>query len=68
MDNMLNNVLIGVPESVANLQLPDPTLRNLYRDEQDRIFWLNDGVEDCAQDLIEMILRCNKDDKDIPIQ
>lgn len=68
MDNMLNNVLIGVPESVANLQLPDPTLRNLYRDEQDRIFWLNDGVENCAQDLIEMILRCNKDDKDIPMQ
>lgn len=38
MENMLNNVLIGVPESVANLQLPDPTLRNFYRDEQDRIF------------------------------
>lgn len=68
MDNMLNNVLIGVPENVANLQLPDPTLRNLYRDEQDRIFWLNDGVEDCAQDLIEMILRCNKEDKGIPEQ
>lgn len=68
MENMLNNVLIGVPENVANLQLPDPTLRNLYRDEQDRIFWLNDSVEDCAQDLIEMILRCNREDKDKPVE
>ncbi len=39
MDNMtLNGILVGVPESVANMQLPDPDLRNFYRDEEDRIF------------------------------
>lgn len=59
----LNGVLVGIPESTANLQLPDPTLRDYYRDEQDRIFWLNDQVENCAEDLIKMILRCNKEDK-----
>lgn len=62
MDN-LNGILIGVPEAVANLQLPDPTLRDHYRDEEDRIFWLNDNVENCAEDLIKTILRCNKEDK-----
>lgn len=63
METMLNNVLIGVPEEVANMQLPDPNLRNHYRDEQDRVFWLNDNVENCAEDLIYMILHCNKEDK-----
>lgn len=59
----LNGILIGVPETTANMQLPDPTLRDYYRDEEDRIFWLNDNVENCAEDLIKMILRCNKEDK-----
>ena len=48
----LNGILVGVPESTANLQLPDPDLRNYYRDEEDRIFWLNDTIENCAEDLI----------------
>lgn len=65
---MLGNVLIGVPESIANLQLPDYNLRNLYRDEQDRFFWLNDNVENCAEDLIRMIMMCNKEDKGKPIE
>lgn len=68
MDNYLNGVLVGIPESTANLQLPDPTLRDYYRDEQDRIFWLNDQVESCAEDLIKMILRCNKEDKNIELK
>ena len=64
----LNGILVGVPESTANLQLPDPDLRNYYRDEEDRIFWLNDNVEICAEDLIKMILRCNKEDKGKPVE
>ena len=59
----LNGILLGVPESVANLQLPDPQLRNAYRDEEDRIFWLNDNVENCAEDLIRAIMMYNKEDK-----
>ena len=64
----LNGILLGVPESVANLQLPDYDLRNLYRDEQDRFFWLNDNVENCAEDLIRMIMMCNKEDKGKPVE
>ena len=40
MDELLNNVLVGIPESTANLQLPDPELRDYFRDEQDRIYWV----------------------------
>ena len=64
----LNGILVGVPESTANLQLPDPELRDYYRDEEERIFWLNDNVEICAEDLIKMILRCNKEDKGKPVE
>lgn len=62
MNEMLNGLLIGIPEPVANLQLPDPDLRNYYRDEEDRVFWLDTAVGDCATDLIKMIIRCNKED------
>lgn len=62
----LSGILVGIPEDTANMQLPNPDLRDYYRDEQDRIFWLNDNVENCAEDLIKMIIRCNKEDKGIP--
>lgn len=64
----LNGILLGVSESIANMQLPDPDLRDYYRDEQERVFWLNDSVEACAQNLIRMILRCNKEDKGKPVE
>lgn len=64
--NELSGILVGIPEDTANMQLPNPDLRDYYRDEQDRIFWLNDNVENCAEDLIKMIIRCNKEDKGVP--
>ena len=64
----LNGILLGVPESVANLQLPDPQLRDFYRDEEERIFWLDTEVDAGALDLVKMIVRCNKEDKGKPIE
>lgn len=66
--NELNGILVGIPEDTANMQLPNPDLRDFYRDEQDRIFWLNDSVDNCAEDLIRMIIHCNKEDKGIPAE
>ena len=48
--------------------MPDPTLRDYYRDEEDRVFWLNSEVGDCAEDLMKMFLRCNKEDKNVSIE
>ena len=68
MNEMLNGILVGVPESTANMQLPDPDLRDFYRDEEDRIFWLDTNVDDCTLDLVKMIIRCNRMDKDKSVE
>jgi ATP-dependent Clp protease protease subunit len=64
MDGLtLDNVLVGVPESTANMQLPDPNLRDFYRDEQERIFWVDSSIDVSLLDLVKMIIRCNREDK-----
>ena len=68
MDELLDNVLVGVPESIANLQLPDPELRDHFRDEQDRIYWLGTVIDDTTLDLVKFIFRCNKEDKGKPVE
>lgn len=64
----LQNVLVGIPESVANLQLPDPYLRQHYLDEQDRIYWVDGEIDEGLLDLVKLIMRCNKEDKNIPTE
>jgi ATP-dependent Clp protease protease subunit len=59
----LENVLFSIPTSVANLQLPDPDLRDFYQDEQDRVFWVTTEINDSLLDLVKMIIKCNKEDK-----
>lgn len=68
MDELMNNVLLGIPECVANLQLPDPQLRDYFRDEQERVFWVDEQINDNLLDLVKMIIRCNKEDKDVPVE
>lgn len=68
MDELLGNVLVGIPESVANLQLPDPNLRDYYRDEQERVYWLDSQIDCNTLDLVKYIFRCNKEDEDLPIE
>ena len=68
MDELMNNILLGIPESIANLQLPDPQLRDYFRDEQDRIYWLDGQITDSSLDLVKYIFRCNKEDKDVPTE
>lgn len=64
----LDGILVGIPESTANLQLPDPQLRDYYRDEENRIFWLDSEIDDSALDLVKMIIRCNREDKGKPVE
>jgi ATP-dependent Clp protease protease subunit len=64
----LENVLLSIPEDVANLQLPDPGLRNHYLDEQNRIYWLDSQIDDSTLELIKYIVRCNKEDAGKPVE
>lgn len=66
--NELENVLLSIPTSVANLQLPDPDLRDFYKDEQDRVFWVTSEINDSLLDLVKMIIKCNKEDKEKPVE
>ena len=68
MDELMNNILMGIPESTANLQLPDPKLRDYFKDEQNRIYWLDSQIDDSTLDLVKYIFRCNNEDKDKPIE
>ena len=66
--DLLENVLFGVPEKVANLQLPDPDLRDYYKDEVNRIFWLDTDITHLSLDLVRMIIEYNKEDKGKPVE
>jgi hypothetical protein len=58
----LKEVLLSIPEEVANLQLPDPGLRDHYLDEQNRVYWLDTQIDDTTLELVKYIFRCNKED------
>lgn len=68
MDEFMDALLVGMPEGVANLQLPDPVLRGVYLDEQERIYRLDHDLTENDLDLVDMILKCNKEDKEKPIE
>lgn len=62
------NILNGVPEEVVDRTLPAPYLRDYYRDEADRIFWVDDEINDNLLDLVKMIIRCNREDKGLAVE
>lgn len=64
----LKNVLLSIPSSVANMQLPDPDLRDYYLDEQDRVFWVDGEINDSLLNLVKLIVKCNREDKDKPVE
>ena len=62
MDELTNLLLEGISPSTANLQLPDPCLRDYYRDEEQRIYWVDGEINASTLDLVKFIIKCNKED------
>lgn len=56
-----------LPET-ANWQLADPSLVNFYSDLENRTYWLNDEINNYTFDLVQYIIRWNREDKNIPIE
>lgn len=52
----------------ANLQLADPSLINYYSDLENRVYWLNDEISSYTFDLIQYIIRWNREDKGTPVR
>jgi ATP-dependent protease ClpP protease subunit len=48
--------------------LADPSLVNYYNDIENRTYWLNDEINHFTFDLVQYILRWNKEDKGIPTE
>lgn len=66
--NEFDNVCDGVSEEVVNLSLPTPYLRDYYRDETDRVYWVDEEIGSSLLNLVKMIMRCNKEDKGKPVE
>lgn len=64
----MNKMLVAIPESVENLQLPNPDLLTYYKDEKDRVLWIEGEIGDGLFELSKMILRYNMEDKNIPVE
>lgn len=67
MSDQLEFTLPILPDT-ANLQLADPSLVNFYADLENRTYWLNDEINNFTFDLIQYIIRWNREDKKVPIE
>ena len=66
--SVLENMLVAIPESIENMQLPNPDLLTYYKDEKDRVFWIEGEINDGLFELSKMVLRYNMEDKNIPVE
>lgn len=57
---------VAIPPQAENLQLPDPSLLNYYKDLERRIYWLIGAVDTSLYELVQHIINCNYEDKDLP--
>lgn len=65
---MSEEIAITLPliHNDANLQLADPSLVNFYADLENRVYWLNDEINNYTYDLVQYIIRWNREDRNIP--
>lgn len=65
----MDELTITLPECInPNLALPDPALLQIYEDRQNRIIWALESVDEQVYDWVDLIFRCNREDKDIPVE
>lgn len=58
-----NNITLTIPDSVENLQLPNPELLTYYNELENRIFWIDDEITDYSLELGRKILQWNREDE-----
>lgn len=65
---MNENIIIGIPESVANYQLPDPELLIYYKNLNNRVIWLDTGVDEMWLEYEKQIIEWNREDLGLPVE
>lgn len=58
-------ITLPIMNDTANWQLADPSLVNFYSDLENRVYWLNDEINNYTFDLIQYIIRWNREDRKI---
>ena len=60
---------IAIPQNVENMQLPDPSLLQFYKNYENRIIWIDDEITTMTLEYAKMIMQWNFDDKrnNIPV-
>ena len=59
---------ILLPGQLENLQLPSPELLTYYRNLEDRVIWIDYGVDESILEVSKLIMHFNKEDKNIPVE
>jgi ATP-dependent Clp protease protease subunit len=63
MEDFIELLLQGIPES--NLQLPDPSLIQEFKDLRNRVIWIDCEIKDGLLDIVSKIIEWNREDKAI---
>lgn len=61
-ENKMEDLTITIPESIENLQLPNPELLTFFSDLTKRRFWVNGEINDYSLELIKKIIAWNEED------
>lgn len=61
---------IAIPQNAENLQLPDPSLLQFYKNYENRILWIDDEISEMTLEFAKMIMQWNFEDKknNIPVE
>ena len=65
---MMNEIALMIPDKIENLQLPAPELVTYWKNDNDRIFWIEGEILDTLFEYSKQIIRLNKEDKGIPVE
>lgn len=57
---MQEAMVVEIPKSLENMQLPSPELLTYYKDLENRILWLDDEVNSYTMEFVKLILRYRK--------
>ena len=64
----MQDISVLLPTSIENLQLPSPELVTFWKDENERVFWIEDEITDNLFEVSKQIIAINREDKGTPVE